>query len=81
MSPIPKITREEMERRQQARGEVTIETVRDFVLANPELSPEQAAFQLSHLYPQYSYEQSLQATRLIQQLKDIVEKDEAGHPN
>ena len=81
MSPIPKITREEMERRQQARGETTIETVRDFMLAYPELTPEEAAFQLWHQYRQYSYEQCLRSTRLIQSVFETVEKYQAEHPN
>jgi hypothetical protein len=48
------------------------------MLAYPELTPEVAAFQLSNLYPQFSYEQTLLATRLIQRVKETVEEAEHG---
>lgn len=58
----PKLTREELEARQEARGEVTIDTVRDYMVSeNPTATPEEAAFALSTRYPQYSYEAFLKA--------------------
>jgi len=70
---MPKFTREELEDRQQARGEVTIDTVRDLMcFEDPSLTPEQAAFLLWIRYPQHSYETFLNSTRLVQQVKDLL---------
>jgi hypothetical protein len=61
----PKFARKELEARQEARGEVNIDTVRDLMcFEDPSLTPEQAAFLLSTRYPQYSYEAFLKSTRL-----------------
>lgn len=68
----PKFTKDELEARQEARGEVTIDTVRDVMcFEDPSLTPEQAASLLSIRYPQYSYETFLNSTRLVQQVKDM----------
>ena len=74
---VPKFTCEELEARQQARGEITIDTVRDVMcFEDPSLTPEEAAFLLSNRYPQYSYEVFLKSTRLVQQAKDVLAKHE-----
>ena len=78
---IPRITLvEEVESRQQERGgALTMETVRDAMLQNPALTPEEAAFLLSKRYPQIAYEDHLKATRLIKRCREIVEKNETEH--
>ena len=74
----PKLTREELEARQEARGEVTIDTVRDYMVSeNPTATPEEAAFALSTRYPQYSYEAFLKSTRGIQEIRELLVR--TGH--
>jgi hypothetical protein len=69
-----KLTREELEAQQQAKGIVSIETVRDYmVFENPMATPEEAAFALSTRYPEYSYEVFLKSTRTMQDVKDLTE--------
>ena len=71
---IPRITLVEVESGQQVRGDaLTMETVRDAMLENPALTPEEAAFLLSNRYPQIAYEDHLKATRLIKRCRDIGE--------
>ena len=77
---IPRITLVEVESGQQERRDaLTMETVRDAMLENPALTPEEAAFLLSNRYPQIAYEDHLKATRLIKRCRDIVEKYGADH--
>jgi hypothetical protein len=69
----PKLTREELEARQRARGGVTIDTVRDVMCyENPSRTPEEAAFLLSTRYPEYSYQAFLKSTRITQEMKDLL---------
>lgn len=70
---VAKFTPEELEARQQARGEITIDTVRDFTCFEaPSLTPEDAAFALWNRYPQtYAYEAFLKSTQLVQEIKDM----------
>ena len=73
-----KFTREKLEKRQRERGEVNIDTVRDFMcFEEPSLTPEEAAFALWNRYPQNSYETFLQSTRLVQQVKEMSDKYDA----
>jgi len=68
-----KFTPQELEARQQARGQVTIDTVRDVMcFENPSRSPEEAAFLLSTRYSQYSYESFLNSCRLVEEVKKIL---------
>ena len=74
----PKFTSEELAARQRERGEVNIDTVRDFMcFEQPSLTPQEAAFALWNRYPDYSYETFLHSTRLVQQVKQIGSKQEA----
>jgi hypothetical protein len=70
----PKFTREELEARQQARGEISIDTVRDYMcFENPTATPEEAAFALWERYPNtYSHEAFLKSTRIVQEVKDLL---------
>ena len=73
-----KFTREQLAIRQQERGEVNIDTVRDFMsFEEPSLTPEEAAFALWNRYPEYSYETFLHSTRLVQQVKELSSKHKA----
>ena len=69
----PKLTCEELEARQQARGEITIDTVRDYMcFENPAATPEEAALTLWERFPNtYSYEAFLKSTRIVQEVKDL----------
>lgn len=70
----PKFTREELEARQQARGAISIDTVRDYMcFENPTATPEEAAFALWKRYPTtYSYEAFLKSTRLFKRSKTYL---------
>jgi hypothetical protein len=72
----PKFTPEELEARQRERGEISIDTVRDYMcFENPTATPEEAAFALWNRYPNtYSYEAFLKSTRMIVEVKEILDK-------
>ena len=70
----PKFTREELEARQQARGEISIDTVRDYIcFENPTATPEEASFALWERHSNTdSYEAFLKSTRIVQEVKDLL---------
>ncbi|HXJ87613.1 MAG TPA: hypothetical protein VMS18_12400 [Candidatus Binatia bacterium] len=74
----PKFTHAELEARQQARGEISIDTVRDYMcFENPTATPEEAAFTLWNRYPNtYAFEAFLKSTRTVQEVKEILAKHE-----
>lgn len=70
----PKFTRKEPEARQQARGEISIDTVRDYMcFESSTATPEEAAFPLWERYPNaYWYEAFLKSTRIVQEVTDLL---------
>jgi len=70
----PRSTREELEARQQARGDISIDTVSHYkCFENPTATTEEAAFALWERYPDtYSYEAFPRSTRTVQEVKDLL---------
>ena len=68
----------ELEARQRARREVTIDTVRDVMcFENPSLTPHEAAWLLWKRYPQYPYEAFLTSALLVAHAKELA-KQQSG---